>query len=270
MKKMIFLMLVFFLGISAGTNAQVKIGGDGTTGSADGAVLELDGAKGGLLLPKATLDNNTFIPVAWGTAILPTGVIVYNLGSAGLDARVYVWNGSEWMTGTSGGTGGGDDELVIGDNHYTIGDFGTAGIWMTENLRQTTGLTENTDGTSTTTKDYTHVNKSSTNDANYGLLYNWYECRTKDAFHEQCQWVTQTSEPKSNAKNAGGMDVLLVGYVGNGSANNYGQGAGFWSSSTGTSSTSAWNRYVRYDNNGMGRGGANSKAYYFGVRCKKD
>ncbi|GHT02818.1 hypothetical protein FACS189440_15420 [Bacteroidia bacterium] len=65
-------------------------------------------------------------------------------------------------------------ELVIGSNHYSIGDFGAAGVWMTENLRETTGLTENASGTNSTNKQYTHVNKSAINDVAYGLLYNWY------------------------------------------------------------------------------------------------
>ncbi|GHT39244.1 hypothetical protein FACS189437_02050 [Bacteroidia bacterium] len=90
MKKMMFLMLtLFFLG-SASMNAQVKIGGDGATGPVTGAVLELDGAKGALLLPKAdTLAVTT--PVA--------GMQVYRPG----DNKVYVYDGTSWK-GTAVGS----------------------------------------------------------------------------------------------------------------------------------------------------------------------
>jgi hypothetical protein len=129
MKKMIFLMLVFFLGVSASMNAQVAIGtGTGADGGpVAGAVLELDGAQGGLLLPKATLDHTTFIPVAWGTSSLPAGVIVYNLGSAGLDAGVYVWDGSQWLAGTSGSTVTPEEVLGVVLNFSTL-SFDAAGV----------------------------------------------------------------------------------------------------------------------------------------------
>jgi hypothetical protein len=46
MKKMMFLMLVFFLGISASTNAQVTIGSDAEPH--EGAILEMEAYSNGL------------------------------------------------------------------------------------------------------------------------------------------------------------------------------------------------------------------------------
>jgi uncharacterized protein (TIGR02145 family) len=64
------------------------------------------------------------------------------------------------------------------NNEYTIGDFGAAGVWMTQNLRSTTSLTLSANP-SETNKYYAYPGTSPTNsgifDGNkeYGLLYNW-------------------------------------------------------------------------------------------------
>jgi uncharacterized protein (TIGR02145 family) len=69
----------------------------------------------------------------------------------------------------------GEGPLVVDGVTYATGNFGIAGTWMTENLRRTTGVAENEAGTTTSTeKQYTHVNLDKANDARYGLLYNWY------------------------------------------------------------------------------------------------
>jgi hypothetical protein len=103
MKKMIFLMLVFFLGITASMNAQVNIGSaDGPTA---GAVLDLSqsGAKLGLILPNVPLSGTTPFQLGGNdTKDLTSypaaaGTIVYNDGTGALTAAgVYVWNGSAW------------------------------------------------------------------------------------------------------------------------------------------------------------------------------
>jgi uncharacterized protein (TIGR02145 family) len=68
---------------------------------------------------------------------------------------------------------GGDDELVIGDNHYAIGNFGDAGTWMTENLREvpTGGILDK--GSDASAKYYNYPDNKEANVASYGYLYSW-------------------------------------------------------------------------------------------------
>jgi hypothetical protein len=65
-------------------NAQVKIGGDGTTGPVAGAVLELDGARGALLLPRVNDTTAIASPVK--------GMQVYS----NYDNQVYINDGAKW------------------------------------------------------------------------------------------------------------------------------------------------------------------------------
>jgi hypothetical protein len=54
---MFFLMLTLMVLGVASVNAQVKIGGDGTTSPVAGAVLELDGAQGAVWIIRLILQN---------------------------------------------------------------------------------------------------------------------------------------------------------------------------------------------------------------------
>jgi hypothetical protein len=108
MKKMIFLMLVFFMGITASMNAQVAIGtGTGADGGpVAGAVLELDGTKGALLLPRVDGLATITSPAA--------GMLVY-LKS---DNQVYIYDGTSWNVyagpaGATGAAGNGISTTVI-------------------------------------------------------------------------------------------------------------------------------------------------------------
>jgi uncharacterized protein (TIGR02145 family) len=62
-------------------------------------------------------------------------------------------------------------------HEYSIGNFGSVGCWMTQNLRSTSGLTANLNaGNATNQKYYWYPNSSqSTFNSNptYGLLYTW-------------------------------------------------------------------------------------------------
>jgi uncharacterized protein (TIGR02145 family) len=62
-------------------------------------------------------------------------------------------------------------------NWYCTGDFGTAGTWMTMNLRSTSGLTANSDsGSDISLKYYWYSNNSQSTFSShpeYGLLYTW-------------------------------------------------------------------------------------------------
>jgi uncharacterized protein (TIGR02145 family) len=99
MKKMIFSMLMLLIGVSASTNAQVRIGGIDDPNAS--AVLDLnannDAApaanKGGLSLPRITLASAT---AKLNNAVPPNGTVIYNTGGA-LSEGIYYW---------TGGTGG--------------------------------------------------------------------------------------------------------------------------------------------------------------------
>jgi uncharacterized protein (TIGR02145 family) len=63
-------------------------------------------------------------------------------------------------------------------NWYCTGDFGTAGTWMTTNLRSTTGLTANSNAGNAYDQKYYWYPYSSqaifTSHPEYGLLYTWF------------------------------------------------------------------------------------------------
>ena len=74
------------------TNAQTGIG---TNTPHTSAKLEVNSTNKGFLPPRVTLTSVT------DAATIPspaTGLLVYNVGSAGLQAGYYYWNGSSWST----------------------------------------------------------------------------------------------------------------------------------------------------------------------------
>ncbi|MDR1436496.1 MAG: fibrobacter succinogenes major paralogous domain-containing protein, partial [Candidatus Symbiothrix sp.] len=109
------------------------------------------GLKGGLLLSNVALPNVNVIPynVAsafpgvtsenYNTAEVKSnfsGAMVFHTGENNIPAGAYVWNGRRWMPAGGCKCPAGmisDDEC----NYYTIGDFGAAGTWMTQNLQST-------------------------------------------------------------------------------------------------------------------------------------
>jgi uncharacterized protein (TIGR02145 family) len=121
--------------------AQVRIGG--TTDPAPGAILDLNStAKGGLLLSNVTLTDLCIIPnEIYDAAAINAdatkkaalkGAMVYHTGGNDIPAGVYIWKGWRWISA------GGDPILYDEQgNDYTIGYFGEAGWWMTQNLRST-------------------------------------------------------------------------------------------------------------------------------------
>jgi hypothetical protein len=76
--------------------------GIGTTSPHPSAKLEVASDRQGFLPPQVILTSrtdNTTIRNAAGTSITPAvGLLVYNLGSVGLQAGYYYWNGSNWAT----------------------------------------------------------------------------------------------------------------------------------------------------------------------------
>ncbi|GHT06407.1 hypothetical protein FACS189423_11320 [Bacteroidia bacterium] len=129
MKKMMFLMLTLIVLGAASVNAQVAIGtGSETDGSPHkGAVLELDGTKGALLLPRV--------------AVLPTTDLTPGLQyylTASYDSyeanKVYTYDGTSWTAtaGPQGPVGATGTQGPKGDNGATgsqgpKGDIGPQG-----------------------------------------------------------------------------------------------------------------------------------------------
>jgi uncharacterized protein (TIGR02145 family) len=138
--KLFFLLAPVFLAC-AGLHAQVTIGG--LTDPAPGALLDLNSTvKGGLLLSNVSITNQSKIPTE--TNLFPgitaglnddnnsgfKGAIVYNT-NPDTGVGIYVWTGTQWIPA-------GTNILYDAEgNDYTIGYFGDAGCWMTQNLRST-------------------------------------------------------------------------------------------------------------------------------------
>jgi len=87
-KELIIILVVSFIAFKV--KAQTGIG---TTTPNASAKLDVSSSTLGFLPPRVTLtDANTFAPIV-GTSSAATGLLVYNLGSTGLQAGYYYWNG---------------------------------------------------------------------------------------------------------------------------------------------------------------------------------
>ncbi|GHS99036.1 hypothetical protein FACS189421_08740 [Bacteroidia bacterium] len=152
MKKMIFLMLTLMILGAASMNAQVKIGGDGTTSPVTGAVLELDGAQGALLLPNVdTLRTSIATPVA--------GMQVYRPA----DNKVYVYDGTSWKASASVGVGVGAPVITTQPKAFSF-----------SRLRDTNG---DPSGPSAAAA-IANIGKLTVEAVGDGLQYQWYEKST--------------------------------------------------------------------------------------------
>ncbi|MDR0427628.1 MAG: fibrobacter succinogenes major paralogous domain-containing protein [Dysgonamonadaceae bacterium] len=154
-------------------------------------------AKGGLLLSNVSLTDLEKIPGGVFVGIAGeqdnntelTGMIVYNT-NVNTGRGLYVWNGVKWTTFAIGD--GDFDPLVPGevgvltdprDNEtYLTGNFGTAGIWMLENLRYVTGYTHSVYISYTSKyygypganeQPYSTVTAKTNWNKSWGVLYNW-------------------------------------------------------------------------------------------------
>ncbi len=104
-----FLTLVFQIFFSANLFAQTGIG---TTTPNASAKLDVYATNKGFLPPRVTLTSATDASTIASPA---EGLLVYNIGSVGLQAGYYYWNGANWATiatATSAGNGVMASELV--------------------------------------------------------------------------------------------------------------------------------------------------------------
>jgi uncharacterized protein (TIGR02145 family) len=188
-KRTFFLMLMLIMMSAASVNAQVTIGS--TDDPHGGAVLDLSKANGehaGFLLPRISLENVATWQIG-GDKSLGIGMVVYNTNNsvAGGDGiGIYIWEGNAWTRVKISA----DDVCphVFRDaegNSYTVGWFGAAGCWMTQNLRSTYTWQENQkmepiEGHNKNNNNYAvfyYYPKADPNilttNPEYGLLYTW-------------------------------------------------------------------------------------------------
>jgi uncharacterized protein (TIGR02145 family) len=185
-KKTVLLVLAFIMMSVASVNAQVIIGGNGTDDPHAGAVLDLSPLgkqKLGLLLPGVELTNDAadFVlgdgEVSGEEKTAATGMLVYNTADVLTGPGLYVWDGAKWQALMPP-----PSAMDAEGNKYSVGYFGDAGWWMTENLRSTkysdgTGLTATSNaGIDASLKYYWYPSGNKTtfdNNPTYGLLYTW-------------------------------------------------------------------------------------------------
>ena len=99
-----FKYIIVFAGLFLSIQLMAQTG-IGTTTPHASAKLDVSATNKGFLPPRVTLTSNTDATTIPSPA---EGLIVYNLGSAGLQAGYYYWNGANWATiatATSAGNG---------------------------------------------------------------------------------------------------------------------------------------------------------------------
>lgn len=191
--------------------SQVTIGS--SVAPKQGAILDLkqnsnegSNSKKGLLLPRVKLSDRSNLDIPGGTSGLDVelhvGLMVYNLerkdANEGVTDRdqmlcpgIHIWNGATWSPlkkyperglmcdGSDPGefTRCGDPLRDAEDNEYPTASFGSAGCWMTRNLKSTKNgtltLTENVN--TNNAYDVAYFAKPNTTEDNmlYGYLYTW-------------------------------------------------------------------------------------------------
>ena len=123
--KNLFKIVVILLSVSTG-NAQTGIG---TTTPHASAKLDVSATNKGFLPPRVTLTSNTDATTIPSPA---EGLLVYNLGSSGLQAGYYYWNNANWATiatATSAGNGVTASDMVkIYDGNGNAPTINTSGV----------------------------------------------------------------------------------------------------------------------------------------------
>ncbi|OQB02131.1 MAG: hypothetical protein BWY21_02257 [Parcubacteria group bacterium ADurb.Bin216] len=193
-------------------------------------------------------------------------------------------------------------------NIYPTVQIGTQ-CWMKKNLAYLPGVVHNNAqfaAQGTTNPGYgvygydgtdVSVAKATSNYTTHGVLYNWTAATTAcpSGWHlpNDTEWktlemslgMTQTQADATgwrgtdegsklsnytlNGNNSSGFTALMSGYRStNGSFSNIGSRTYFWSSSA-SSSSNAWYRYLSTSNSTVRRDNSN-KAYGFSVRCLRD
>lgn len=160
-----------------------------------------------------------------GTDIEHTGLVIYNTLEFVFNKKVvcpglYVWDGEEWQSLSPIKTIENDNFVYDKQNNrYNIGNFGDAGIWMTQNLRVTvtpcgTPLTESANP-SMTSMNYYYPNKDRdlyTKHKEYGLLYNWAATTLKKGGEDGTQYKQSEGEGATNEEERGTQGICPFGW----------------------------------------------------------
>jgi hypothetical protein len=124
MKKGLLVLVLFLVFLSG--KAQTGIG---TTTPHASAKLDVSATNKGFLPPRVTLTSNTDATTIPSPA---EGLLVYNLGSSGLQAGYYYWNNANWATiatATSAGNGVTASDMVkIYDGIGNAATINTSGV----------------------------------------------------------------------------------------------------------------------------------------------
>ena len=184
----------------------------------------------------------------------------------------------------------------------TIGDQ----VWMTKNLDVSTFRNGDPIPEAKTDEEWEkagenkqpawcYYNNDPANSTKYGKLYNWFAVKdprglAPDGWHvpSEAEWTklgdylggtslaggkmkstTGWDEPNTDASNSSGFEALPGGDRRNNGTFNYIGFNGYWWSSTESSTTNAWSRYLNYLYGVVFRFTFN-KTYGFSVRCLKD
>ena len=89
-----FKFIIVFAGLFLSIHLQAQTG-IGTTTPHTSAKLDVSASNKGFLPPRVTLTSNTDATTIPSPA---EGLLVYNIGSVGLQAGYYYWNGANWAT----------------------------------------------------------------------------------------------------------------------------------------------------------------------------
>jgi len=168
-------------------------------------------------------------------------------------------------------------------DEYPIVTIGTQ-CWMAKNLAYLPSVVGPGTGSETTPYYYVYgydgtdvaTAKSQSNYTTYGVLYNWTAANTAcpSGWHlptdaEFTTLTNTTGNSKEALISAGWFNNLFAGYRSTGgSFNSIGSYTYFWSSSA-SSSSLAWLRYLNTSYSTVYRGDI-GKAYGFSVRCLRD
>ncbi|MDR1371588.1 MAG: fibrobacter succinogenes major paralogous domain-containing protein [Dysgonamonadaceae bacterium] len=262
MKKILLTMTAFFMLNASCAIAQVTIGSLDDPQSF--SILELEGnGTRGLRLPQLDNDQREALQETFGEKATTDamGLQIFNISTG----CVETWNGAEWIQQCFTCSESVED---IEGNQYCVGNFGAAGIWMTENLRSTkysdgTQLQKGSDTEDADDKFYYYPNLAEDIldiHPEYGLLYTWAAASGRTGADKDTEGVGLTP-PATPPTGAG--DICPDGWH---LPNDYEWNmlekeiANNTTSKYGTGSTTAWDNSWATITNWRGTHGSNMKS----------
>ena len=281
MKKLIFLLPIFVL-LQLYSYAQVGIG---TATPAASAKLDITSTTQGLLPPRMTTTQRDAITSP------ADGLIIFNTTTNSLQIK----NSSGWATLiTPTTTAVFLPTIVIGTQQWMSNNLNVA---FYRNGDPIPHVADPTAWAALTTGAWCYYNNDSTLGPKYGKLYNWYAVNdarglAPTGWHvpTDVEWTTLSTTldgegvaggkmkeagtvswgaPNYEGNNNSGFAALPGGLrINNGAFTNFGSYCASWSSTEGITTT-AWYRYLLYNDSGINRN-QGVKPAGFSVRCLRD